>query len=219
MTPCKYDGLRSLGKYRDTIPDLYATDTRQYISSTLSLQLALSSISISALTLSQDLYVRYSSNIGTGDGECSDDDDEVVDGRKKLVIRERDRVHLEINHPSYGVIVAKVINNVDLYGNENELRIIEILKNDPPQTYPFIIRNYEYKQYEQQTIILMEHANLGNLFDFIKASNNLSYSTIRIIMKQLLLGLNYLHSKGIIHRDIKGQNIMLHSPPGCGIVV
>ncbi|KAA6376641.1 MAG: hypothetical protein EZS28_027831, partial [Streblomastix strix] len=141
-----------------------------------------------------------------------------VDGRKKLVIRERDRVHLEINHPSYGVIVAKVINNVDLYGNENELRIIEILKNDPPQTYPFIIRNYEYKQYEQQTIILMEHANLGNLFDFIKASNNLSYSTIRIIMKQLLLGLNYLHSKGIIHRDIKGQNIMLHSPPGCGIV-
>ncbi|KAA6333702.1 MAG: hypothetical protein EZS28_053138, partial [Streblomastix strix] len=64
----------------------------------------------------------------------------------------------------------------------------------------------------------MEHANLGNLFDFIKASNNLSYSTIRIIMKQLLLGLNYLHSKGIIHRDIKGQNIMLHSPPGCGIV-
>ncbi|KAA6364344.1 MAG: hypothetical protein EZS28_040129, partial [Streblomastix strix] len=38
-------------------------------------------------------------------------------------------------------------------------------------------------------------------------------------MKQLLQGLTIMHEKGIIHRDIKGQNILLHSPPGSGRVI
>ncbi|KAA6395345.1 MAG: hypothetical protein EZS28_009125 [Streblomastix strix] len=37
---------------------------------------------------------------------------------------------------------------------------------------------------------------------------------IRAIMKQILEGIKHIHSKGLIHRDIKCENILLHSPPG-----
>ncbi|KAA6360981.1 MAG: hypothetical protein EZS28_043492 [Streblomastix strix] len=42
---------------------------------------------------------------------------------------------------------------------------------------------------------------------------------IRVIMRQILEGLCFIHSKNIIHRDIKGSNIMMHSVPGSGKVI
>ncbi|KAA6395474.1 MAG: hypothetical protein EZS28_008994, partial [Streblomastix strix] len=32
-------------------------------------------------------------------------------------------------------------------------------------------------------------------------------------------GVRLMHEKGIIHRNIKGQNILLHSPPGSGLII
>ncbi|KAA6376652.1 MAG: hypothetical protein EZS28_027820 [Streblomastix strix] len=43
--------------------------------------------------------------------------------------------------------------------------------------------------------------------------------TVRAMMKQILEGIRVIHEKGLIHRDIKGQNILMHSPPGSGRVI
>ncbi|KAA6377952.1 MAG: hypothetical protein EZS28_026521, partial [Streblomastix strix] len=48
----------------------------------------------------------------------------------------------------------------------------------------------------------------------IKQKAVLSGGTIRAISKQLFEGLHLIHSKGLVHRDIKGENIMLHCPFG-----
>ncbi|KAA6394234.1 MAG: hypothetical protein EZS28_010240 [Streblomastix strix] len=42
---------------------------------------------------------------------------------------------------------------------------------------------------------------------------------IRVIMRQILEGLCFIHSKNIIHRNIKGDNIMMHSVPVSGKVI
>jgi serine/threonine protein kinase len=44
---------------------------------------------------------------------------------------------------------------------------------------------------------------------FIEKGNNISVSQIKLIMFQILSGLSSLHSKKVIHRDIKPQNILI----------
>ena len=60
---------------------------------------------------------------------------------------------------------------------------------------------------EQLQIGVMELANAGDLKDFAKA--NPGSPLLYKLLKDVLLGLEYLHSKGIIHRDLKAQNILL----------
>ncbi|KAA6396414.1 MAG: hypothetical protein EZS28_008062 [Streblomastix strix] len=61
----------------------------------------------------------------------------------------------------------------------------------------------------------------GNLDCLIESKQDLPIPCISAIMRQLLEGVRIMHEKGIIHRfrDIKGQNILLHSPPGSGLIV
>uniref|UniRef100_A0A6B2L3U0 non-specific serine/threonine protein kinase n=1 Tax=Arcella intermedia TaxID=1963864 RepID=A0A6B2L3U0_9EUKA len=59
--------------------------------------------------------------------------------------------------------------------------------------------------------ILMEYANGGNLEDFVfSRREGLLDTEIWIFFLDLLFGIDYLHSMGIIHRDIKSPNILLH---------
>jgi serine/threonine protein kinase len=65
---------------------------------------------------------------------------------------------------------------------------------------------------EQTQIGVMELANAGDLKDFARA--NPGSPLLYKLLKDVLHGLEYLHSKGIIHRDLKAQNILLVKQDG-----
>ncbi|KAA6375817.1 MAG: hypothetical protein EZS28_028656, partial [Streblomastix strix] len=58
-----------------------------------------------------------------------------------------------------------------------------------------------------------------NLDCLIDSKTDIPVPIVRVIMKQLLEGLRVMHGKGLVHRDIKGLNILLHSPPESGRVI
>jgi len=62
--------------------------------------------------------------------------------------------------------------------------------------------------------IFMEYVDGGSLRMLLDAQGPLREPGIRFYSHQVLLGLNYLHEKGIAHRDIKASNILLTSS-GC----
>ncbi|KAM3302534.1 mitogen-activated protein kinase kinase kinase 18 [Capsicum chacoense] len=58
--------------------------------------------------------------------------------------------------------------------------------------------------------MFMEYVPGGTLSDLIKKQGgSLEESMIKCYAKQILLGLDYLHSIGIVHCDIKGQNVLI----------
>eukprot|EP01080_Neovahlkampfia_damariscottae_P011220 gene11220-4042_t len=59
--------------------------------------------------------------------------------------------------------------------------------------------------------IVMDFCDDGDLYKIIKQKEPIKEEVLRNILIQLFDGLAYLHSKSIIHRDIKPNNIMLIS--------
>ena len=54
--------------------------------------------------------------------------------------------------------------------------------------------------------IFLEYVPGGSIYTLLSKFGPFSESVIKLYTKQILLGLEYLHSNGIIHRDIKGAN-------------
>ncbi|PIC49579.1 hypothetical protein B9Z55_008136 [Caenorhabditis nigoni] len=72
-----------------------------------------------------------------------------------------------------------------------------------------IIKVFELIQFENQYFMVMEYANKGVLWDLIPKDDVLEVELAQKLFKQLIAGIKYLHSQGIVHRDIKPDNLLI----------
>ncbi len=63
--------------------------------------------------------------------------------------------------------------------------------------------------------MFLELISGGTLEDLYKKYNGLSEPVVAVYTKHILQGLEYLHYKGVIHRDIKAANIMIEEDGQC----
>ena len=62
---------------------------------------------------------------------------------------------------------------------------------------------------EEYMLIIMEYINGGNLFSFVKKRRKLSEKMAKFLFRQIILGIQHIHSKNVVHRDIKLENILI----------
>lgn len=58
--------------------------------------------------------------------------------------------------------------------------------------------------------ILLEYCNGGDLEKYLRLRGKLAEAEARLIIRQVIMGLQALKQKGVLHRDLKLANVMLH---------
>ncbi|KAI0409985.1 hypothetical protein F4802DRAFT_9647 [Xylaria palmicola] len=110
-----------------------------------------------------------------------------------------------------GVQVAiKLIRRDSVGNNPSRLakiyREVQILQK---LSHPNIVRLHEMSETERHIGIVLEYASGGELFDYILNHRYLKDNAARRLFAQLISGVGYLHKKGIVHRDLKLENLLL----------
>ncbi len=77
-------------------------------------------------------------------------------------------------------------------------------------THPRITAIYDYGEDLDIAFIVMELVNGQSLFHHIQNQARFELKEIGEIVRQLLDGLGYAHSLGVVHRDIKPSNILIN---------
>ncbi|XP_070809637.1 death-associated protein kinase 2 isoform X2 [Pituophis catenifer annectens] len=72
-----------------------------------------------------------------------------------------------------------------------------------------IIQLHEVYENKTDVVLILELVSGGELFDFLAQKESLSEEEATQFIKQILDGVNYLHTKKIAHFDLKPENIML----------
>ncbi|CAH8256753.1 unnamed protein product [Arabidopsis lyrata] len=88
---------------------------------------------------------------------------------------------------------------------------VKLLKN---LSHPNIVRYLGTVREDDTLNILLEFVPGGSISSLLEKFGSFPESVVRTYTKQLLLGLEYLHNHAIMHRDIKGANILVDNQ-GC----
>lgn len=84
-----------------------------------------------------------------------------------------------------------------------EIKILKELKHDN------IVRLLDYQEIGGCVYLVMEYCNGGDLAEYLHSKGSLSEDTIRIFLQQIAQAMKVLQGRGILHRDLKPQNILL----------
>lgn len=90
-----------------------------------------------------------------------------------------------------------------------EIKILRLLQHDNVINIKTIVKPASLKDFNEIYVVfdLME-TDLGSI---IKSDQELSLDHLRFFMYQLLRGMKYVHSAGILHRDLKPRNLLVNS--------
>ena len=93
---------------------------------------------------------------------------------------------------------------------QNEINILKELRHENVVSYYGCVPIGEEGSVDRKTMLIMEWCDAGSLHDLLgRMREKMREMHISYVLRCTLMAVAYLHSKNIIHRDIKSANILL----------
>lgn len=97
----------------------------------------------------------------------------------------------------------KIKDEQDMVHIRREIEIMSSLR------HPHIISIYEVFENKDKIVIVMEYASKGELYDYISERRRLTERETRHFFRQIVSAVHYCHKNGVVHRDLKLENVLL----------
>nr|XP_043640071.1 CBL-interacting serine/threonine-protein kinase 1-like [Erigeron canadensis] len=120
---------------------------------------------------------------------------------------------VQTGHPFAVKILEKTrIKNLNFSDQiKREIATLKILK------HPNVVRLHEVLASKTKIYMILEYVNGGELFETIASKGKLPESDGRKLFQQLIDGVSYCHDKGVYHRDLKLENVLVDAKGGIKI--
>ena len=120
------------------------------------------------------------------------------------------KVNLGLNVLTGRVVAIKSFKTTPIKKFQHKMKKIqyetELMKRFNHKNITKILEVFNDEEY---MLIIMEYINGGNLFSFVKKRRKLSEKMAKFLFRQIILGIQHIHSKNVVHRDIKLENILI----------
>eukprot|EP00051_Salpingoeca_urceolata_P011000 m.135273 g.135273 ORF g.135273 m.135273 type:complete len:594 (+) comp16940_c0_seq7:635-2416(+) len=122
------------------------------------------------------------------------------------------QVYLALNQDTGGELAVKQVDLHPEQGHDNIKEVqsleaeIQLLKN---LSHRRIVQYYGTERTEQHLAIFMEYVPGRSIYNRLREYGALPEDVTRRYTRQILEGLLYLHENLIVHRDIKGANVLV----------
>lgn len=101
------------------------------------------------------------------------------------------------------IIDKTQLDEVNLIKVYREVQILKMVN------HPNIIKLYQVMETKNMLYLVSEYAPNGEIFDFIAQHGRLSERDARKKFWQIILAVEYCHSRHVVHRDLKAENLLL----------
>ena len=112
-------------------------------------------------------------------------------------------------------------SNTDSNLDKKKLNMVTVLKHEidllRELQHPNIVQYLGSNSDEEHLNIFLEYVPGGSVAGMLNLYGKLPEPLIRNFVRQILNGLSYLHGRDIIHRDIKGANVLVDNKGGIKI--
>ncbi|XP_043288884.1 serine/threonine-protein kinase SIK3-like isoform X2 [Venturia canescens] len=105
-------------------------------------------------------------------------------------------------------VAIKIIDKTKL-SEENLAKIFREVHIMKRLRHPHIIRLYQVMETEKMIYLVTEYAPGGEIFDHLVRNGRMAEPEARRIFHQIVLAVRYLHQHGVVHRDLKAENLLL----------
>ncbi|KAF8213121.1 kinase-like domain-containing protein [Mycena galopus ATCC 62051] len=134
------------------------------------------------------------------------------------------RVYLALNATNGELMAVKRVETPQTASdraNPRQVEMVEALKFEiktlEDLEHPNVVQYLGFEETSQNLNIFLEYVPGGTIGSCLQKHGKFDQEVTKWFTEQILVGLEYLHSQGILHRDLKSDNILVETSGVCKI--